>query len=302
MAMNILSVRERLNRFTPLRYPGGKAKLASYVKMVMKSNHLTDGQYVEPYAGGAGVALELLFHEHVTRIHINDVSIPIYSFWKSVLDDVECLSRLIHNTPCNVDIWDRQKSIIKNARNHSFLEIGFATFFLNRTNRSGILNGGIIGGRDQSGPWKIDARYNTRQLISRIQAINDLKERVHLTNQDAMEFLCRGVEHWPRKTLIYCDPPYYNKGKDLYYDFYSHEDHLKIANFVQSGITSQSWIVSYDNIDSIREMYKLSNSITYSISYSARFAKQGAEIMFFKPGLIIPHMKEQNEPVNQTLL
>jgi DNA adenine methylase len=155
----------RLVHFTPLRYPGGKAKLAEYIKEIIRANKLYDGEYVEPYAGGAGIALELLFQEYVTKIHINDLSAPVYSFWKAALNDTDELCRLIKNTRLSMASWDRQKRIFSNPRSHSYVDLGFATFFLNRTNRSGILNGGVIGGRDQTGPWKIDARYNADELI-----------------------------------------------------------------------------------------------------------------------------------------
>lgn len=161
----------RLIHFTPLRYPGGKAKLAAYVKALMKDNGLLDGEYVEPYAGGAAIALELLFHEYVSRIHINDVSKLVHAFWKSVLNGTEAFCRLVMKTPLTVSQWDKQKKIIENPGDYDSVALGFATFFLNRTNPSGILNGGIIGGRDQTGPWKIDARYNARELIRRVEEI-----------------------------------------------------------------------------------------------------------------------------------
>ena len=277
-----------LIHFTPLRYPGGKAKLAAFVKKLMERNQLLDGEYVEPYAGGAAIALELLFHEYVSRIHINDISRQVYAFWKSVLDHTDALCKRILDTPLTVKAWDRQRRIMEEPLEHDALELGFATFFLNRTNRSGILNGGIIGGRDQTGPWKIDARYNAPELVHRIQSIASMKSQIRLTRQDALWFIKSGVEKWPPKTLIYLDPPYYVKGRDLYYDFYNPEDHATVAEFVQLGITRQSWIVSYDNAPAIRKLYKGSRHIVYDIGYSARSASQGSEVMFFGVGLKVP--------------
>jgi DNA adenine methylase len=279
---------QRLIHFTPLRYPGGKAKLALYIKRLMKVNQLLDGEYVEPYAGGAGIALELLFHEYVSRIHINDVSLPVYAFWKAVLNHTDELCRLVVDTPLTVKVWDKQKVILGNAADYDDLALGFATFFLNRTNRSGILNGGIIGGRDQTGPWKIDARYNARELVHRIQSIARMKDRIHLTRRDALRFLKSGVTRWPQKTLIYLDPPYYAKGRDLYYDFYEPKDHAYVADFVQKNIKLQRWIVSYDNDPAIRQLYKSSPHIVYDIGYSARSSRIGSEVMFFGKGLKVP--------------
>jgi DNA adenine methylase len=274
--------------FTPLRYPGGKARLAPYVKSLLRENRLLDGEYVEPYAGGSAIALELLFHEYVANIHINDISKPVHAFWKSVLCHTEELCRLVSKTKLTVAQWDKQKKVLKNPADHSDLDLGFATFFLNRTNRSGILNGGIIGGRDQNGPWKIDARYNCKELIQRIQAIARMKDKISLTRQDALKFLQSGILQWSPKTLIYLDPPYYVKGRDLYYDFYEQEDHQRIASFLNEKKISQQWIVSYDNVKPIRSLYKRSRYLVYDIGYSARSASLGSEVMFFSNDLKIP--------------
>ena len=231
-----------------------------------------------------------MFHEYVSRIHINDVSKPVHAFWKSILDLTEEFCRLVVKTPLTVTAWDKQKSILDRFAEHDDIELGFATFFLNRTNRSGILNGGIIGGRDQTGPWKIDARYNANELVNRIEAIARMKDRIKLTRQDALKFLKSGVSKWPRETLIYLDPPYYVKGRDLYYDFYEHKDHERVANFIMQGIHHQQWIVSYDNVRVIRELYQGTRHVVYDIGYSARSASQGSEVMFFCDRLSVPRL------------
>ncbi|EJN14595.1 site-specific DNA methylase [Bradyrhizobium sp. YR681] len=280
----------RLIHFTPLRYPGGKAKLAAYVKEIIKQNKLYDSEYAEPYAGGAGIALELLFQEYVHQIRINDVSHHVYSFWKSVLNDTEELCRLVKNTKLSIGAWDRQKRIFSNPDDHDYVQVGFATFFLNRTNRSGILNGGVIGGRDQTGPWKIDARYNADELIFRIESIAKMKKRIKLTNRDAISFLKFGLPKWPDKGLVYLDPPYYERGRELYYDYYKPEDHADVANLIGEKMKGRNWIVSYDNVAAIKKLYSAYRSITYNVGYSARDQYVGKEVMFFSPKLIIPDL------------
>lgn len=280
----------RLAHFTPLRYPGGKGKLAAFVKNIIEANKLNDGTYVEPYAGGAAIALELLFHEYVAKIYINDVSRPVYAFWKSVLDHTEQLVRLTRDTSLTVQAWDRQKQILVHPDDYDDIELGFATFFLNRTNRSGILNGGIIGGRDQSGPWKIDARFNVPELIFRIESIAKMRSRISLSRKDSIRFLSTNLNIWPPKTLIYLDPPYYTKGKDLYLDYYNHEDHERIAEFVTQRLNRQKWIVSYDNAVAIRTIYGCYRRIIYNVHYSARESREGTEVMFFSDSLQIPKL------------
>lgn len=275
----------RLKHFTPLRYPGGKGKLAAYIKRLIKENDLLDGEYVEPYAGGAAIAMELLFHEYVSRVHINDLSRPIYAFWKSVLFFTDDLCKLVRDTPLTLKSWDRQKKAFSNSGESDDLALGFATFFLNRTNRSGILNGGIIGGRNQTGEWKIDARFNREALIHRIESIAKMQSRIELTQMDALDFIRARIPHWPSKTLIYIDPPYYEKGRDLYYDFYQPNDHKMVQRFVTNDLSQKRWVVSYDNVAAIRELYKGCQRIIYRIGYSAHNARIGSEAIFFSHAL-----------------
>lgn len=277
----------RLSHFSPLRYPGGKAKLAPYVKAIIVANGLSDGEYVEPFAGGAAVAMELLLQEYVSKVRINDISRPVYSFWKSVLTQTDALCKRVRNTSLTVASWDKQKAVLSNPDEHDDLELGFATFYLNRTNRSGILNGGIIGGRAQTGAWKIDARYNAPELVARIESIAKMRSRISLTNKDALSFLKYGIKRWPSNTLIYLDPPYYEKGRDLYYDFYNHNDHARVAEFVTTAIKEQNWIVSYDNAAPIRKLYQGCERLTYTVGY-ARDRSEGTEIMFFDDHLAVP--------------
>ena len=183
-------------RFSPLRYPGGKGKIARFMRDIVQQNGLSDGLYVEPYAGGAAVAWELLLTGVVRRVAINDISLPVFSFWNAVLNDTDELCRLINDRPITVDEWDYWKSVFRESELAEPLDLAFAFFYLNRTNRSGILNGGIIGGRKQTGKWKIDARYNKAELITRISRIANLRKRIRVTNLDAVEFMKSVAEIW----------------------------------------------------------------------------------------------------------
>lgn len=207
-----------------------------------------------------------------------------------VLNDTEELCRLIKNTKVSVASWDRQKRIFSNPADHSYTQLGFATFFLNRTNRSGILNAGIIGGRDQTGPWKIDARYNADELIFRVQSIANMRKRIKLTQSDALALLRHGLPKWDQKTLVYLDPPYFDQGRQLYYDYYKPEDHAALAQFIEANMHNRPWIVSYDNVDSIKKLYSGFRSIEYYVGYSAREVRVGKEVMFFATGMTIPEV------------
>jgi len=272
---------------SPLRYPGGKLKVVDYIKRVFEVNDLCDGHYIEPYAGGASVALALLQSEYAHTIHINDIDRSIYAFWNSVLHEPEALCRLITDTPVNIDEWLRQKEVQKrkNDLNTPLLELGFSTFFLNRTNRSGILSAGVIGGKDQLGKYKIDARYNKTNLIERIETIADYAERIKLTNRDAVK-LVSSIKVRKSKTLIYLDPPYYVKGRDLYLNYYNDDDHRQIARAI--GAYPGLWLISYDAVPFLKELYSDYRQREYSLSYSAGNSSKGKEIMVYSNALVVP--------------
>ncbi|AZU83417.1 DNA adenine methylase [Escherichia coli] len=272
---------------TPLRYPGGKGKLTNYLSKIIMINGLDGCEYVEPYAGGAGVAINLLLSGKASRIHLNDLNNAIFCFWRSILEETDQFCQLIEKTPVNMDEWYKNKNIISNQCDYSSLEVGFATFFLNRTNRSGILLGGVIGGKEQNGKWKIDARFNKVDLVNRIKVIADRKSDICIYNQDAKSFLQNTVTGFPLKTLLYLDPPYYVKGKGLYQNHYSHDDHVEIANIIKSN-SKHPWIVSYDNTVEINNMYTGLRKIEYGISYSAQSRYQGPEVIFFCDSISIP--------------
>lgn len=273
--------------YTPLRYPGGKGKLAPYVKRIMEENGLVDGAYVEPYAGGAAVAMELVLQEYAQKVYINDISAGVAAFWRSLLDQTDELCALITDTDVTIEEWHRQKQIQKTPGDHSDLALGFSTFFLNRTNRSGILGAGVIGGKGQAGKWKLDARFNKDDLIRRIHAIARVRNRIEFHQMDAIKFIDLVAPKLPAKSLIYLDPPYYVKGSDLYLHHYQHDDHAKIAKRV-ARLKAKNWIVSYDNAEPIQGMYSHFRSIVYGLSYSAQDRYKGAEVMFFSDGLDIP--------------
>lgn len=272
--------------YTPLRYPGGKAKFASNIKAIIEQNSL-HGHYVEPFAGGAGVALDLLFNGFCTDIHLNDLDLAIYNFWLAITKNNAEFVQLIKETPITIDQWRKQKANLAKT-NLSPLEHGFATFFLNRTNRSGILKAGVIGGLNQMGNYKINCRFNKSDLISRIEKIGQWAEYIHVYNQDALEFLSNIDSIVPTSnSLIYLDPPYYVKGQGLYRNFYKHDDHVAICQKLANIKTP--WIVSYDNNPNIKEIYQNYRQSDYTLNYSANHKIKGSEIMIYCDQLQMPH-------------
>jgi DNA adenine methylase len=278
--------------YSPLRYPGGKNKISKFVELLIMKNELSDCTYIEPFAGGAGIALSLLMNGVANKIIINDLSNAVYSFWYSVLNNTDELCRLIYDTPVTVHEWRRQKSIYK--ININSLELGFATFFLNRTNKSGILNGGIIGGYTQTGEWKIDARYNKKELIQRVQKIALHQKKISVHNLDCIELVNRVISRQKSKTFIYFDPPYFEKGKRLYENYYKANDHENLANIITKKV-KKPWLMTYDNVEEIANYYSGFSINKYELNYSAAKIKRGTELMICSNNIILPTISDMNK-------
>ena len=278
--------------YSPLRYPGGKARFAPFIAEVMRANGLVGGHYLEPFAGGAGVALELLFDGHATHIHINDLDPAVFAFWSAATTDPDGILKLLRDTPITMEQWHRWRSVmLAQDPALSLAERGFATLFVNRTNRSGILKGGVIGGKAQTGTYKLDARFSKEMIATRLERIAINAGRISVYCEDAFLLLSRAAEFLPEQSLIYLDPPYYVKGRGLYRNFYKHDDHLQIAELLQSTEFERPWVVSYDSAPEICEMYSQNEALTYGLHYTAQARYVGDEVMFFKEGISVPDAK-----------
>lgn len=284
--------------YSPLRYPGGKNKLSAFIAQVCVENNI-NGYYIEPYSGGASVALFLLLEGFVNKIIINDKDRSIYAFWYSVLNKTDQLCEMITKTEITINEWRKQKDIQSRKKNADLLELGFSTFFLNRTNRSGIINGGMIGGVNQNGNYLIDCRFNKQELIERIRRIASRKKDIHLYRKDALKLIDviqNNHQDTSENVIFYFDPPYYYKAKSLYMNHYKDENHRLVSEKIKS-IEKIRWIVSYDNVPEIKELYSDCNKKEYSFKHTAHSARVGREILFFSSNLRVIDLKDKN-PIN----
>ena len=222
-----------MSTLSPLRYPGSKNKTYNYIKYLVALNNCDT--YIEPFVGGGSVAIKLLLNKDVKSIMINDYDKAIYALWYSVLNHTDELIELIKNTEITIEEWHKQKEINKNKEyNNNLLEIGFSTLFLNRTNRSGILKAGVIGGLNQTGNYRLDCRFNKSSIITKIQNMAQYKKNIKLYNKDAEDFIKQNITK-TKNSLIFLDPPYYNKGPELYVNFYRKDNHISLANTIKNG-------------------------------------------------------------------
>ncbi len=275
-----------MRSYSPLRYPGGKGQMYNQVNKVFEKNNLKKTTYVEPFVGGGGLALKLLLESKVNKILINDLDISIYYFWLCVLEYSNEFIEMIRITEVTIEEWERQKEIQRQKFNLDLTEkdkvlmLGFSTFFLNRTNRSGIITAGPIGGKMQNGNYKIDCRYNKEKIINLISLIAKNKKKIELFNMNGIDFI-RKIKK--RKNLfIFIDPPYYNKGAQLYYNSFVHEDHLNLSKVIKKQLSNQKWILTYDICSEILDMYKDIDYLENDLRYSLSKKEMKKEYLFYK--------------------
>lgn len=270
---------------SPLRYPGGKVCLMGLVSRILRLNKLERAHYAEPYAGGCGLALGLLFNGFVSDIHINDIDRPVWSFWSIVLNRTEELVELMEHTPVTLSEWQKQRRVLKESSDP--LELGFAAFFLNRTNRSGIIkNAGVIGGLSQKGDYTVDCRFNKVELARRIWRVKKYRDRIHLHRKDALKFIDHVEKNLPSKTFLCIDPPYFHQGSNLYTSFYKRSDHEKVADRILD--LDLPWVLTYDYCDEIHDLYTDRRQFQFALNYSAQTKRVGSELLIASKGLRIP--------------
>ena len=272
--------------YTPLRYPGGKRRLFSVVTRLLEENNLKSIQYVEPYAGGAAVGLSLLFEEHASVIHLNDLSRPIFAFWHSAINATDDLCERVEASPIDMDEWHRQRSIYENRDSADLADLGFATLFLNRTNRSGIVAGGVIGGKQQDGPWSLDVRFNRVEIVQRIKKIGRYRSRIRIYQMDALDFVEQNLAQLAGTGFAFIDPPYIENGKGLYLNEYTTDGHKALSKAVER--LTVPWVCTYDRAAVELGLYPNHRRIEYSLPYTAQGRHRGAEVMFFSGSLSLP--------------
>ncbi|WP_158507228.1 DNA adenine methylase [Subtercola sp. Z020] len=268
--------------YSPLRYPGGKSSLTDFLLKVLDHNFEKPAKYVEPFAGGAGAAIALLLQGRVSSIVVNDLDPAIWSLWHSIVNDGERFRTLVRETEVTLDEWRTQREIYASKDVTDPLTLGFSAFFLNRTSRSGVMNAGVIGGQAQSGTYRIDARYNKPSLLHMMLKIAERKDSIEVRNADGLEIITEFAD--TPETLIYADPPYFDKGSYLYMNSFTAAQHEALASALNERAASK-WILTYDNVPVIRDLYSARQQQVFSLYYSAHNPGIMNELMVFSDGL-----------------
>ncbi|MFE9836011.1 DNA adenine methylase [Streptomyces sp. NPDC005551] len=273
---------------SPLRYPGGKARLAPYIAHLLSRQRPRPRSYAEAFAGGAGAALRLLTENEVEHIYLNDLDPGVAALWRCIFLDPDALTQSVKSAEVTIDAWHRHAEIYNNPSDRTDIELGFSTFFLNRCNRSGILRARPIGGLDQTGNWKIDARFNRDSLVERIEYLAKFRDRVTISQMDARSFI-RHLEPQSDDILMYVDPPYIVQGDRLYLDSLTSGDHEELADILRD--TKLRWLLTYDaNKRITNELYKGFRCVEFDILHTAQMQRTGVEYAIFGDRLILPEV------------
>lgn len=269
--------------YSPLRYPGGKSQLANYIVHLLKKNQLEGATYCEAFCGGAGVAMKLLLNNHVHQIILNDLDSAIYSIWYALLNDTDRFIDKMNKTNVSMEEWHKQRNIyqqLKEYKSYSF-DLAFAAFFLNRTNRSGIIQGGPIGGHSQESKYKIDCRFNLPVLTKKIEKIAAFRNQIHLYNLDGVDFIKKILVPFDGPIFIFFDPPYFHQGQNLYKNALKLEYHVQLSRTIKN--LQKPWIVTYDDEPTIRGLYRYCEGWKYNIHYTANIKRHAHELIFKSP-------------------
>jgi len=250
--------------------------MAGLLGSIRKLNGLGALPIAEPFAGGAGASLKLLFLEETPKVHINDADPAIYDFWRSVVNNSEPFLEILRRKRASMAEWRRQKAVYESKAVSSLLR-GFSAFYLNRCNHSGIIStGGPIGGHDQTGTWKIGARYNKEELADRCRRLAEFGERIAVYSEDGLNFI-QTLD--PSEIFFFIDPPYYHKGPELYLNGLDTGYHARLAQCLME-MQNEAWVLTYDDCPEIRVMYQdWANIRPFTIRYSANERRAGKEVL-----------------------
>ena len=260
--------------------------MASLLGEIRRLNDIGDRSIAEPFAGGAGASLKLLYLEETQDIFINDGDPSMHDFWWSVVNRSKQFLQLLSKTRVSMAEWRRQRDIYRSSGRISRLKRGFASFYLNRCNRSGIImNGGPIGGIKQHGKWKLNARFNKRELGNRCEKIAEYRDRITVSGDDGIEFI-ESLDS--ESTFFFIDPPYFEKGRTLYLNALDEDYHADLAEHLRS-LSDQAWVLTYDDCPEIRNLYKDWAKIRpFSLSYSASKRRKGKEVLIVPKWMTLP--------------
>ncbi|MBE9896313.1 DNA adenine methylase [Enterococcus casseliflavus] len=280
---------------SPLRYPGGKYNMLKFVKQILQENQI-DGTYIEAFAGGAGLAVNLLLTDTVQEIVLNDYDIAIYCFWYAVVYRNEEFLEKFDRVSVTLEEWHVQKGIFDDLSKRNrlgksqMLNLGFATYFLNRTNFSGILRGATpIGGLKQTGAWKIDCQFKKQNLRPVLEELGKNVNRITIKRLDMINsFEQIFSDDFDREnSLMFIDPPYVKEGRRLYLPIKEIDEHRQLSTSILQA--DCKWLLTYDMHEDLLPMYnEVNQKFKYQLRYFVKEKRNEQEFLALSNDLRFP--------------
>lgn len=260
--------------------------MTNLLTSIRRINSLGDTTIAEPFAGGSGASLNLLYLEEARKIYINDADLAIHDFWWTLVNRPQPFIDMLSRTRVSMAEWRRQREVYRNQGRVSRLRRGFSVFYLNRCNRSGIImNGGPIGGIKQTGNWKINARFNKPVLRQRCEKVAEYRDRICVAGDDGIKFI-KSLDS--ESTFFFIDPPYFKKGHMLYLNSLDKGYHALLAAQMKT-MSESAWVMTYDDCPEIRNMYRGWASIRpFSLRYAAAERRSGKEVLITPKWMELP--------------
>ena len=273
---------------TPLRYPGGKTWLLDYVKAFARFHKLSSTTIVEPYGGSASISVGLIRSQLVTDATVCERDPLIVAFWNVAIHRNEELIEYLSSLEINMETWyglrrylDLEKTNLQNE-----LEAAGAFLFFNRTNYSGIIKGGPLGGKKQLSKYKLNCRFNKGRIADKIRSLKALEDKLKIIQIDGLEYMKNHALQSPDNVFFYVDPPYYGAGKDLYRFYFTDFDHQQLSAFLTG--TEIPWLLSYDDAEFIRNLYQKKSNLPVYTDYQSGHLRRGVKELLISNYVIPP--------------
>jgi DNA adenine methylase len=279
---------------SPLRYPGGKARMAPWLTDTFEALlwPMDVEIWLEPFGGGAGAALTALASGRVPEAWIVEANPALAAFWTTVMNDGPAMADRVERTVPTLGMFQDSRQTVAAALDGERIDtfkLGLAAFILNRCSRSGMIlpSVGPIGGKAQTGLHTVAARFNAAALADRIRTVHALGDRFKVFAGDGISFLedlpASGVQD---EVFCFVDPPYIGVGNDLYAIGMDDDLHQRLANALNR--LTAPWLLTYDAHPQIPQLYPDSQVLEFDIPHTAGSSRVGTEYLVLGPGMGAP--------------
>ena len=257
---------------SPLRYPGGKSRVAKLLCQYIPPHT----EYREPFVGGGAI---FFYKPKVEKNWINDLHPGLYALWRTLRDHFPefadlCKAQDTTDLRATFDYWINRFDLMKAEGNAQLVERAVQYYFINRT----VWTGRVV----------FDPARRSRLYFSNPEGWGKLEKKLRHLRACAeklrgVRITCKPFEKClggaTPETFIYADPPYYRDSLDtptsrLYEGHFAIEQHESLRDLLAN--CPARVMISYDDRPEVRRLYsdrKKWRIIKLQWKYCGRFAK-----------------------------